>query len=64
MANHFCTICRQEIVFRWVREKIYGSGLNGTAPAYRYFHAEPAKADEESCHEKFQRQKELEHTAT
>ena len=56
---HHCAHCKHQITdgLYWVREKVYGSGQNNTAPAFTYFHAAPAGGQESSCYEKYLQQK-------
>jgi len=44
---------------RWVRKKIYEPTLNGHDPSYHYYHAEPFAAQEGSCWEKHEMEREM-----
>jgi hypothetical protein len=56
-----CEYCRSSIVSgqRWVRKKIYDPTLNGRDPSYHYYHAEPFAAQEGSCWEKHEMEREM-----
>ena len=56
-----CDYCRSSIAAgqRWVREKIYDPRPKSQDPAYRHFHAEPFRGQEESCWEKHQVEREV-----
>ena len=60
-----CEYCRSSIVSgqRWVRKKIYDPTLNGHDPSYHYYHAEPFAAQEGSCWEKHEMEREMVRTA-
>jgi hypothetical protein len=59
-----CAYCGSSIVSgqRWVREKIYDPALNGRAPSYHRYHAEPFALQEGSCWEKYQMEQEMART--
>ncbi len=60
-----CEYCRSSIVpgQRWVREKIYDPALDGRDPCYHRYHAELFAAQQESCWEKHQLEREMARTA-
>jgi hypothetical protein len=62
----FCDYCHLSIQVgqRWVREKIYDPYSRNQVPVYRYFHVEPFDAQEPSCWEKRQLEREITRTAT